>query len=328
MELRILRYFLAVVDEGSVTRAAGVVAVAQPSLSRQLRSLEAELGVVLFDRSARSLRLSAAGEAFLPMARDLVTRADRALAAMAHLGTVRSVPLTMVAPETTVADIIAPFLAGRRQDASAVDVREALPATVFDLVRDGAADVGVSSGAAPASLEVRPVASFPIWAYVPRGHRWATRTRITVGELVEESLVVLGPSHGTRRILDAAVASGGWHHRVAAETNVPQVAQALAAAGRGVAVVSDDPRYGLVPVAITVDGGSRRGAGDGPGRGAGGRAGRRAATTLRIPLVAAWDPSHYAAEAIASLVEALVEYVTRRETPGAAADGGDRSGDG
>src|SRR4051812_19684776 len=135
MELRILRYFLAVVDERSVTRAAARVSVAQPSMSRQLRGLEAELGVTLFDRSARALRLSAAGEAFLPMARDLVARADRAVAAMARLGTDRTVPLTLIAPETTVADVIAPFLAARGAGAPAVDVREGLPAAVFDEVR-------------------------------------------------------------------------------------------------------------------------------------------------------------------------------------------------
>ena len=71
---------------------------------------------------------------------------------MARLGTDRTVPLTLVAPETTVADVIAPFLAGRGAGAPAVDVREALPAAVFDEVRSGAADVGVSSGAAPATL--------------------------------------------------------------------------------------------------------------------------------------------------------------------------------
>jgi DNA-binding transcriptional LysR family regulator len=303
MELRVLRYFLAVVDEGSVTRAAGAVAVAQPSLSRQLRALETELGVSLFDRSARMLRLSAAGEAFLPMARDLVARADRALAAMARLGTDRAVPLTLVAPETTVADVIAPFLAARGGGTAAVDVREALPSAVFELIRAGAADVGVSSGAAPASLAVRAVASFPIWAYVPPGHRWAERERVSIQELVEEPLIVLGPSHGTRRLLDAAVAAAGAHHRIAAETNVPQVAQALAAGGRGVAVVSDDPRYGLVPVAIVAGGLSEAAWGD--------------EHELRIPLVAAWDPSHYAVDAIDALVDSLIAYVASRRRRGA-----------
>lgn len=289
MELRLLRYFLAVVDDGSVSRAAATVAVAQPSLSRQLRGLETELGVTLFDRSQRALRLAPAGEAFLPMARDLVARADRAVATMSVLGESRTVPLTLVAPETTVADVIAPFVAAHGSDLPSINVREALPSSVFAEVRSGSADLGVSSGAIPTTLTTRPVASFPIWAYVPAGHRWAGRTRIRVTELVTEPLIVLGSSHGTRRLLDAAVAGADLHYTVVAETNVPQVAQALAAAGRGVAVVSDDRRYGLHGLRITTVAGA-----------------------LRIPLVAAWDPTHYAATAIEALVTALTDYAAGR----------------
>ena len=73
MELRLLRYFLAVVDDGSVSRAASTVAVAQPSLSRQLRGLEAELGVTLFDRSQRALRLAPDDE----VVRDLMNQLTR-----------------------------------------------------------------------------------------------------------------------------------------------------------------------------------------------------------------------------------------------------------
>lgn len=293
MELRLLRYYLAVVDHGSVSRAAAAVAVAQPSLSRQLRGLETELGVTLFDRSQRALRLAPAGEAFLPMARDLVTRADRALAAMSMLGTAPTLPLTLVAPETTVADVIAPWVAAHGPGVSAVNVREALPSEVFDQVVRGGADLGVSSGAIPAGLATCPVASFPIWAYVPQGHRWAGRRRVRVVELVTERLVVLSASHGTRRLLDAAVAVAGLQYQVAAETNVPQIAQALAAAGRGVAIVTDDRRYGLHGLRIETPEGA-----------------------MRIPLMAAWDPTHYAAARIERLAAELAGYATERYAAG------------
>ena len=135
-----------------------------------------------------------------------------------------------------------------------------------------------------------------------------------MAELVEEPLVVLGPSHGTRRLLDAAVAAGGWHYRLAAETNVPQVAQALAAGGRGVAVVSDDPRYGLVPLAIMAGDRTARGRGRWTGSAVAGGRGvpGSGAGELRIPLVAAWDPSHYASDAIEALVASLADYVAER----------------
>ena len=109
MELRHVRYFLAVADSGSITKGAAAVRIAQPSLSRQLRQLEAEVGEALFDRSRGRARLTAAGEVFLPLARDLAGRADQAEALMQGLGEPGRLPLRLAAPETTVADVIAPY---------------------------------------------------------------------------------------------------------------------------------------------------------------------------------------------------------------------------
>jgi len=291
MELRHLRYFVAVAEAGSITRASHVVRVAQPSLSRQLRQLEEEVGEPLFDRSGRGARLTPAGEVFLPLARDLVGRADRAAALMHGLAAPDQVTLRMVAPETTVADVIAPFLAHLPGEAPMIDVREALPARVQAEVLSGAADLGISSVPPPRELTSRLLVHFPVWAYVRADHRWARRRTVTIRELVTQRLLVLGADHGTRRQLDAAVSDAGVSYAVAAETNVPQVAQALAAAGRGVAVVSDDARYGLHGVRIRPSGGPLE---------------------LRVPLFGAWDASHYAEPVIAELVDRLAAYAQER----------------
>jgi len=79
MELRHLRYFVAVAEEENVTRAAARLRVAQPSLSRQIRDLEADLGVDLFDHTARSIRLNDAGRHFLPEAREALARVEQAV---------------------------------------------------------------------------------------------------------------------------------------------------------------------------------------------------------------------------------------------------------
>ena len=292
MELRHLRYFVAVADAGSISRGAQTVRVAQPSLSRQLRQLEEEIGEALFDRSGRSARLTAAGEVFLPLARDLVGRSERALALMQGLAAPGGVRLRMAAPETTVADVIAPFLATLPEAAPMVDVREALPASVHAEVLAGTADVGVSSVPPPRELTSRLLVHFPIWAYVRPRHRWARRRTVSIGELAGERLLVLGPGHGSRRQLDAAMSDAGVSYEAVVETNVPEVAQALAAAGRGVAVVSDDARYGLHGVRV---------------RGVGGGA------ELRVPLFGAWDGSHYAVSAISELVEGLAAYAQERD---------------
>jgi DNA-binding transcriptional LysR family regulator len=80
MELRHLRYFVGVADERGFARAARRLRVAQPALSKQIRDLEAEVGTALFQRLARGVRLTPAGEAFLVEARDILARAARAVA--------------------------------------------------------------------------------------------------------------------------------------------------------------------------------------------------------------------------------------------------------
>src|SRR6266852_6333366 len=79
MELRHLRYFAAVAEEENVTRAAARLRVSQPSLSRQIRDLEDELGVALFNHGAKAMRLTEAGRVFLNEARAVVERANEAV---------------------------------------------------------------------------------------------------------------------------------------------------------------------------------------------------------------------------------------------------------
>ncbi len=294
MELRVVRYFLAVVDEGSITRAATAVSVAQPSLSRQLHGLEDELGLRLFDRVGGRLRLSPAGRRFLPYARDLVARSDLAVAAMREPLATRSVSLTVVAPHVTVADVIGPYLATLGEDALKVTVLESPSFGVFKTVLSGDADLGVAFGPAPGELASCGIGEFGVWAQVPSGHRLAGRERIGLDDLVTEPLVLLTPDTGTRRLFDTAVNSAGLTYRTVAEAGLSEVVQTLAAGGLGVAVVSDDARYGLRSLAIDV----------------GGR-------DLRFVLFAAWDPTHFAAPMIAAWAQRLAGFTAANGIGGA-----------
>jgi len=294
MELRHLRYFLAVVDSGSTTKAADQVRVAQPSLSRQLRRLEGGLGLRLFHRGGGRLRLTPAGQEFVPVARDLLARAATAQEAATALATGHVSRITIAAPVTTIADVIAPFIAATSADEPMITVQEVVPAEAYTGLWRGA-DVAISSSPAPSHLAGHAIARLPVLAYVPPGHSWTARTSVTIAELVAEPLLLLTPEHGTRRLLDHAALRAGVRYAAAFETSVPQIAQALAAAGHGVAVVSDDPRYGLHPLAIE--------ASEGP---------------LRIGLFAAWDHTHYSAATIESLARRLSQFCIARYGPNAA----------
>jgi len=291
VELRHVRYFLAVVDAGSVTAASALVHVTQPSLSRQLRLFEKDLGLTLFTRTGGRLVLSAAGRQFVPVARDLAHRAGAAAEAAATLAAGRLQHIRIAAPGTTFTDILAPFLATLRPDDPLPAVSEEPPQLIYEALQSGA-DLAISTEQPPAGLAVQPLAVLPIWAYVPAGHHWAGRGSVDAAELVNERLLLLTADYSPRRVLDGWVDQAGLAYSSMLEFGTPQVAQAVAAAGRGIAVVSDDARFGLHPLDIIGTG-----------------------EALHIRLYAAWDREHHAATAIAAVARRLSEYCVERYGP-------------
>ncbi|MFG1955159.1 LysR family transcriptional regulator [Micromonospora sp. NPDC048830] len=288
MELRTLRYFVAVAESGSLSAAADVVLVTQPALSRQLRQFERELGVRLFHRPGRALELTAAGREFLPLAREVLGRADSARRAATDLAAGGLGRLGIAAPATTLTDVIAPFLATFGPGDPIPTVLEADGPTAVAALSRGI-DLAIVTQPPQRPLMSRPVAVLPLFAYVPAEHRWAGRARVELGELAVEPLVVLDRSFRARQILDEAFTAEQLEGGPLLECSNPQVAQALAAAGRGAAVVSDDPRFDLVP--LRLDGAH------GP---------------LQIRLFAAWQPGHHAAGTLVDISRRLSEFVSSR----------------
>ena len=285
MDLRLLRYFLAVCETGTLHGAAAVVRVAQPSLSRQIRRLEQDLGFELFERSARGLSLTAAGRRFHPVAEDLLARASQATSTARSIARGTVADLTVVAAPTTVTDVISPFIVRAGADGVIGNVIEAMPEHVYAAIERGDADVAVGTRIPPAELQSMVLGHAYLWAQMPKDHPLAARQSIPIAELTREPLIVMSRALGVRQMLDSAAARAGLSFTAAVETTSPSLAQALAAAGRGICVLSDDPHYDLAAVPISAPGGD-----------------------LIITLFGVWDRMHYASARIASCLEELSAF--------------------
>lgn len=289
MELRTLRYFVTTADEETVSAAARALHVTQPALSRQLRQLERELHVDLFERSAGRLRLSAAGHALLPRARDLLSRAGdlRTAATIQARGQLEW--LTIAAPTTTLTDVVSPFVVTLRPDDPTPAVLESDDLAPRDALREGA-DLVITFETPPSDLASVSLAPLHVYAYVPATHAWAHRRTVTVAELGEVPLVGLPPTASARRALDLAISDLRLPALEFLEASNGTIAQALAAAGRGVAVVSDDPRFDLVPLTLTADAGE----------------------PIGFQLHCAWSPTHPGATVIERMATRLATWTARR----------------
>jgi DNA-binding transcriptional LysR family regulator len=288
MELRTVRYFVAIAETGSVTAAAAAMHLSQPSMSRQVRDLERQLGIDLFSRGDGRLRLSAAGRDFLPVAQRLLTQADAAADTARAIAAGRLQTLTIAAPGTTLTDVIAPFLATLAVDDPMPAVWEEVPTSVYGALSRGA-DLAIGTTPPPGPLAGMPLADLPVWAYVPTAHQWSSWDTVRLENLVTETLLVQTREFHPRRALDQAVATARLAYGRVHEFATAEVAQAVAASGRGVAVVSDDARFSLRPLGI-----------EGP------------QGTIRIHLYAAWERTHHGASAISDIAGRLAEFCVQR----------------
>lgn len=288
MEIRHLRYFLAVVEHGTITAAAIELRVAQPAISRQLHSLEHQLGVRLFERNGPRLTLTHAGREMCARAADLVTRSRRFEDAAHALGSGELTQVSIAAADTTISEVVAPFAAGLGTADPFVSVGLADPDGVHPLVhRDF--DLGISAAAPPTSgLDWLPLTEVPLRAYAANDHQWAVegRRNCTIAELVAEELILPLVTDPTRRVLDDAVGASRHRFEIFHEVPSPRMVQALATGGRGVGVVTDLPRFGAHPTFVVTEEGA----------------------PVVLPIHACWDPNHYAASAISRFVGRLAQF--------------------
>jgi DNA-binding transcriptional LysR family regulator len=258
--LQQLAYFVALADVGSFTGAADSLRVAQPTLSRQVRALENELGSPLVQRSRHALVLTPAGEAVLPLARRMLADMESARTAVAELvglqrGRVR-VGATPSLCVGLIADVLRTFHA--RHPAVALELAESGSQLLVDSLLRNEIDVAlvaVPTGGLDAGLELTPVLRERLSVASPVSERPpSSRGSMTVRELARRSLVVPRRGYDVREVTLAACAEAGVAPRFAVEGGEMDAVLRLVEAGTGVAVVPDivfAGRPGLRRTALT-----------------------------------------------------------------------------
>ena len=253
-ELRDLERFLAVAEQRNFGRAAAILGISQPPLTRQIDELERELGVPLFSRARRQIELTPAGHALAREARALLAQA-RVVAQVARdaaegtSGRLR-VGYRGVARFRIIPAAIRPMHA--RLPNASVTLAESMTALLLDHARARLLDVGVLSGPVTADgLRTASISHSNIVLALPEGHRLTKRAEVNIEEIAEEPFVEVPELRrlGINALARGICAQAGFVPRVVQEVDAVDTAAACVAAGVGVALVCahlDVPFPGVV----------------------------------------------------------------------------------
>ncbi len=194
MELRHLRYFVAVAENENVSRAAEKLHVSQPGLSRQIHDLENEIGFALFARTAKSIKLTEAGKTFLTEARDVLARVETAINKARNVHSqARSEIHVGYAPSLTVQILPAALRKFQAQfPRTRVALHDLSSEEILTKLRAGKLQIALTAQpprAALRGLEFVELASYPLCVAVAPKHPWATSKSLTLAEVAREPLI-------------------------------------------------------------------------------------------------------------------------------------------
>lgn len=250
MELRHLRYFIAVAEELNFTRAAEKLRLAQPSLTRQIRKLEAELGVPLFDRSRNRVLLTEEGRNFLVDARRLVAlsvesiravqRFSRGESDQLNLGYLFKFNFELLPATLKTFSVTCPEIAVNLFDMSPAAQLRALEARKIDL-----GFVGLRPETSPVSALVwERVARHNIVVVLPAHHPLARKQQISIADLRSAFFVAMSDeTHpGSRAWLNGLCQQGGFNPRVLQDVDLESGIMTFVAEGLGVTLAREQIR--------------------------------------------------------------------------------------
>lgn len=244
MELRQLSAFAAVVRTGTFRAAAAEIHLTQPALWKQVRSLQDELGVVLFERAGRRVRLTRAGAELLERAAAVLDGAQRLgeLATALRAGSAGIVSIATPAPP--VQHLLAAAIGAFARSHPGVPVELIETSAPLAALESARADLAVAPRAP--GLPGFRLFDVHVVALAGPGHRLARRRRIDAADLRGQPLLVSPRGSLSRRLLEGACR--GWEPAVRMESASPAMLVALATHGLGVAVVASDALAGAGPV--------------------------------------------------------------------------------
>jgi LysR family hydrogen peroxide-inducible transcriptional activator len=242
MELQQLKYFCAIADTGSFTRAAQQTHVSQPSLSQQIRKLEDELGARLFDRLGRTVQLTELGRTFLPRARAVLRDLEAARSDVAEKKASISGPISVGVIPTIAPYFLPPILAtfARKFPEVRVTVSEEITPLLLERLRVGSMDAAIA--ALPLAARAHEFLSFPLleeklFAVLPRRHRLARQRTVSLAQLHDDSFVLLRDGHCFRDTAFAACKRARLNPKVIFESGQFSSILSMVGAGLGVSIV-------------------------------------------------------------------------------------------
>jgi len=225
MDLKQIEYFVHVAELGSFTRAATVLRVAQPALSRQVRSLEVELRQPLFDRNGRGVTLTEAGKRLLAHGRGILQQVERAKLDLEDQRGAASGRLAIGLPPSVSRMLTGPLVETfrKRFPKATLTVVEGLSTYALEWLVLGRIDCAVVYNVTPAAaIDLTPVLDEPLYLVSARGR--AADRPIALAKVAELELVIPSRPHSIRMLLETALAGTGVKPRVGLEIeSVPAI---------------------------------------------------------------------------------------------------------
>jgi DNA-binding transcriptional LysR family regulator len=255
MELDLLKSFLAVAEARSFSRAARTMHSTQPTLSRQIARLEAELGAQLFERYGRHVECTVSGQLLLPLAQAIVTRTDEAVSLVREQVGAGSSTVRFGAVGNVFALLLTPILVSflSAYPSVSIDLVEKDDAQLEEAVVSGELDCAVMTPWGSTRTTTQHLLTEEIFLVVPRGHRLADHSAVALSMLANESILLPRGTMNAGNIVADALRRAGFEPRYSYRANYPELTKALVRKGLGVApmpkmLVAPETLEGLVAI--------------------------------------------------------------------------------